>query len=324
LEKQLTALNKEATKLLYRFFKDKKMLSKKERQSLGAIISSQLAVIFKFEKSEPEQELKEIFKAVEGVSYEKVIEEEFDIMKNEMENMFEEFGFEMNFDDLHSKMTPEEMMQRTIEMEEQFKQQANKKDQQHTERKKTKKQLEKEAREKEIETARTKNISSIYKQLAKIFHPDLEQDEELKLQKEELMKRLTIAYENNDLHTLLSLELAWIQKEENNPDQLTDDKLGIYNEVLKEQVFELEDEINQALQHPRYEPLQKFAMFPHQMKSINIKHEKQEMEAMNKGIARNVERLKGNEKQALSAVKEVIHDFEIQSRYNIDFSDFFN
>ena len=42
---------------------------------------------------------------------------------------------------------------------------------------------------------------------------DLEPDEELKAGKEELMKQLTVAYENNDHHALLRLELEWLQKE---------------------------------------------------------------------------------------------------------------
>ena len=138
------------------------------------------------------------------------------------------------------------------------------------------------------------------------------------MQKKELMKQLTIAYENNDLHTLLRLEFSWIQKEENNPDKLTEHKLDIYNEVLKEQVFELEDEINQVLHHPRYASLHRLTMFPTEVKNINIKRKKEEMEILNKGMSRNIERLKGNEKEALSAVKELIRDFEIQNDFQAD------
>lgn len=323
LEQQLTELNKEATKLLYSFFKDKRLLSKKEKESLGKVIAAQLNVIFQFRKGEPEEELKEIFKAVEGISYEEALEEELDSMKNEMETMFEEFGFEMNFDDIHANMTQEDMIKKAMEMEEQLKQQAYEKEKKRTIRKKTKKQQEKEERERKVEEARSKNISSIYRLLAKVFHPDLEQNEELKLQKEELMKQLTISYENKDLHTLLRLELAWVQKEENDPGKLTDDKLGIYNEVLKEQVYELEEEINKTLQHPRYQPLQRFAMFPHQMKSIKISGEKQQIETMNNDMTLNISRLKGNEKQALAAVREVIRDFEIEHGLKMDLSQFF-
>lgn len=324
LEQQLIELNKEGTKLLYPFFKNKKLLSNKDRQSLGKIISAQLNVIFKSQQGEPEDELKEIFKAVEGISYEEAAEEDFDMMKNEMESMFEEFGFEMNFDDMHSNMTQEEIIKKAMEMEEHLKQQSFEKDKKKANRKKTKKQQEKEERERQIEEARTKNIGSIYRQLAKVFHPDLERDEELKVQKEELMKQLTIAYEKNDLHTLLSLELAWIQKEENNPSQLTDDKLGIHNEVLKEQVYELEQDINKTLQHPRYQPLQKFTMFAHQVKSINLSYEKQQIEAMKNDLIKDIAKLKGNEKQALGTVKEIIRSFEIQISSKIDFSQFFS
>lgn len=322
LEQQLTGLNKEVTKLLYRFFKDKKLLSKKERQSLGEVIAARLNTIFQFEHGEPEDELKEIFKAVEGISYEEAAEEDLCNMKNEMENMFEKFGFEMNFDDLHSKMTQEEIIKKAMEMQEEFKQQASEKDKKQKTGKKTKKQQEKEEKERQAEEARTKNIGSIYRQLAKIFHPDLEQDEELKLQKEELMKQLTIAYENKDLHTLLSLELEWVQKEENNPGKLADDKLGIYNEVLKEQVYELEEEINAALQHPRYHALQRFVMFPHQMKNLNISREKQRIEAAKNDMTISIAKLKGNEKQTLAAVREIIREFELEARSNIDFLQF--
>ncbi len=324
LEQQLTELNKEIIKLLFSFFNNKKLLSKKERKNLGGVIAGQLDEIFQLKEGEPEDELKEIFKAVQGISYEKAVEQDFNVMKDGMESIFEEFGFEMNLDGLHSKMTPEEMMRKTIEIEEELKQQAHEKEQRQTVRKKTKKELEKEEKAKLIEEARARNISSIYKQLAKILHPDLEQDEKLKLQKEELMKQLTIAYENNDLHTLLKLELTWIQNEENNFDKLTDEKLGIYNEVLKEQIRELEDELVEVYEHPRYQSLRKFSMFPDEMRSINLKHEKELAETDNKHMTLQIEKLKGTEKQALSLVKELIHEFEFKIKFNKGFSKFVN
>ena len=137
------------------------------------------------------------------------------------------------------------------------------------------------------------------------------------------MKQLTIAYEKNDLHTLLRLELAWIQKEDNNPSKLTDDKLGIYNEVLKEQVYELERDIENTLEHPRYQPLQKFTTFVNSINNINLHYEKQQIEKAKKELATDIALLKGNEKQALRTVKDIIRSFEIQVRSTIDFSKFF-
>lgn len=287
------------------------------------VIITQLSNILKLETGEPDNELKEIFKAVEGISYEEAAEEDFDTMKYEMAEMFEEQGFQMDLDDMHSKMTEEEIIKKMLEMQDQIKQQAEAKQHKQSSYKKTKKQLEKEERERLLEEARTKNISSIYRQLAKAFHPDLEQDDGLKLEKEHLMKELTAAYEKNDLHTLLRLEISWIQKEENNPDKLSDEKLKIYNEALKEQVQELEDEIHMLFQHPRYQPLQKFTMFPHQLKSINVDREKQLTEATIRDITKSIGRLKGNEKEALAEVKQIIEVQQHYSKYDEDFAGFY-
>ncbi len=55
-------------------------------------------------------------------------------------------------------------------MQDEIKQQAEAKEHKSSSYKKTKKQLEKEERERLSEELRTKNISSIYRQLAKAFH----------------------------------------------------------------------------------------------------------------------------------------------------------
>jgi hypothetical protein len=102
---------------------------------------------------------------------------------------------------------------------------------------------------------RKKSIGSIYKQLAKVLHPDLEPDAEQRSRKVVLMQELTAAYRANDLHTLLRLELEWIQHEQGDIARLTDNKLTIYNEVLREQVNELQEELFFLSRHPRYLPL---------------------------------------------------------------------
>ncbi|HLL41506.1 MAG TPA: hypothetical protein VK369_00140 [Segetibacter sp.] len=324
LDQQLTSLQKEVVKILFTFFNNRKLLSKKQKEALREVIITQLSNILKFETGEPDKELKEIFKVVEGISYEEAAEEDFDSMKYEMAEMFEELGVDMDLEDMHSNMTQEEMIKKMLEIQDELKQQAEAKQHKRSSYKKTKKQLEKAERERLLEEARTKNISSIYRQLAKAFHPDLEQNEELKLEKEQLMKQLTTAYEKKDLHTLLTLEIAWIQKEETNPDKLGDEKLKIYNEVLKQQVQELEHEIQALLEHPRYQPLQKFAMFPHELKSINIDREKQQAEASIKDITESITRLKRNEKEALAEVKNIIEIQQNYSKLHKDFASFFS
>jgi hypothetical protein len=54
---------------------------------------------------------------------------------------------------------------------------------------------------------------------------------------------------------LLRLELEWIRREEGNRERLAEEKLAIYNQVLKDQIFGLKEEIESLLYHPRYQPL---------------------------------------------------------------------
>lgn len=51
-----------------------------------------------------------------------------------------------------------------------------------------------------------KSVSDLYKELAKLIHPDLEQDEALRYRKEQLMKELTAAKDKEDVHTMLLIK----------------------------------------------------------------------------------------------------------------------
>jgi hypothetical protein len=105
------------------------------------------------------------------------------------------------------------------------------------------------------EEFRKRSIANMYKQLARVLHPDLEPDSEFRKKKVELMQELTVAFRQNDLHTLLRLEMQWIENEGGNIEQLTEEKLGVYNEVLKGQVEGLERRLRDLLFHPRYRPV---------------------------------------------------------------------
>ncbi|MEY2917940.1 MAG: hypothetical protein RIS73_1654, partial [Bacteroidota bacterium] len=80
-------------------------------------------------------------------------------------------------------------------------------------------------------------------------------DAERKAEKEILMKELTAAYEVKNLHALLTLELQWIHKENDHLESLTEDKLAIYLQILKEQARDLETEKNNILNQPQYSAL---------------------------------------------------------------------
>jgi hypothetical protein len=106
-------------------------------------------------------------------------------------------------------------------------------------KKKSKSDLQKESMEKE----KLKSIKQIYHSLARMLHPDTETDQEAIAAKQELMKTVNQAYKANELTTLLRLEMEFIHKEESHLAELTDEKLGLYIEVLKEQAQDLEQSL---------------------------------------------------------------------------------
>jgi len=306
LEQRQIALHKELTRYLYKYFRQNGLFSKNEKAILSDVISMHLQNILQLDEREPDDEFKEIFKAVENIDYDEAAQAEIEEMKQEMQSLFASRGMDFNMDDMHQKMTEEEVMKKMQELESQLRQQAERNKRPPG---KTKKQLAKEAKEKELEAARTKSIHSIYKQLVKIFHPDLEQDPVLKLEKEELMKKLTTSYKSGDLHTLLYLELQWIQKEGSNIDNLTDDKLALYNESLKHQIDDLQDEINELLHHPRYQPLYPFAGVPNQLPFISVKDIKAQKTALIRELMRSLSALRGHQNGALAELRGILHAF---------------
>ena len=80
-------------------------------------------------------------------------------------------------------------------------------------------------------------------------------------EKEELMKRVTLAYQEKDLPTLLKLEMEWVAAESHNLDKMSDDKLKLYISALLEQVAELEDERYSIRNHPRFQAIIDFSRF---------------------------------------------------------------
>ena len=75
-------------------------------------------------------------------------------------------------------------------------------------RKKTAKQLAKEACEREEAAHVSKSVQAVYRQLVAALHPDREPDPAECERKTELMKKVTVAYGNKDLLQLLELQLA--------------------------------------------------------------------------------------------------------------------
>lgn len=111
--------------------------------------------------------------------------------------------------------------------------------------KKTKKQLEKEARQQEEEALASKSVQEVYRKLVAALPPDREPDAEEQKRKTELMQRVNIAYGKKDLLLLLELQLEVEQIDPAHLSHIADSRLKYFNKILKEQLSELEQETNQ-------------------------------------------------------------------------------
>jgi hypothetical protein len=308
------ALRKELVRALAPFLDGNRLKQKSERKTLRMFIDEQLNEIAGEEGTLTDEDLLAVFKQVHGVDFGRVEQEEMEEMRSVMEEMFGELGIGIDLSDLRPDMSPEDLTAKAVEMEARIQEKAEEEERafRPPQHRKTKRQLEKEERTRQAEQLRNKSIASIYKQLAKVLHPDLEPDAARKQAKGILMQELTAAYRNNDLHTLLRLELEWIQREEGDVERLTEEKLSIYNQVLKEQVSELERELAELPYHPRYQPI----VVPAGAFSIRLRTEDPaEMRWLDEtlaGMEASITRIRNGE--PLDEVRDIIRSYRASSR----------
>jgi len=110
-------------------------------------------------------------------------------------------------------------------------------------RKKSAKASAKEAKEKEAEVQVSQSIREVYRQLAKVIHPDKEQDLAERERKTLLMQRVNEAYQKKSLLTLLEIQLEVEQIDQAALQNISEERLKHYNKILKTQYAELCQEI---------------------------------------------------------------------------------
>lgn len=263
---QLTVLRGQLVVLMNGFMTIAKGLSEHEKEDLRKLILHLLQDIFRYQPGDPEEELLDIFNALSETTYHDINEQ--------------------YLAKLRAAAAIEETLPAPVTT--------------------NKRERYKEEKERLLDALRRKNIQQLYRQLAKFFHPDLEQDPSRIQLKEDLMKQLVIAKENEDLLTMLQLELQWIELEDRHPDQVTNDKLNLYNTTLKEQVKELQEQINSLLNHPKYEFLQGFAKTPQSARFIDWKSEKNNLDNLLYGFRDIIAGLSQDTKSALKVLKGVL------------------
>lgn len=227
---------------------------KQERLEMKELIQELLDEIGKTEKGLTDLDLRETYSVVHGTSYAEHERRTLATVKENLARMHAEAGLQADFSELDSAASEADFMAKAEEL---------------TARVRKMKEAEMDAARchdhgnhstddeqlRAAEEFRKQSVAKIYRQLARVLHPDLERDSERQRQKVELMQELTVAFRQNDLHTLLRLEMQWIENESGNIERLTNEKLAVYSEVLAGQVEGLERRLQDMPLHQRYRPI---------------------------------------------------------------------
>lgn len=248
-----TALRKDLVRTLTPFIDDRR-LKAGDRRVLATLVADQLDDILMHDEA-PDQELRELFEKLHGMAYAEAAQQEVEGVRSEMAAVFAELGLDVDVPDLRVGMSEEEIAATAAEMMDQLRRSTEAHVQGRPEHRPSKREQRAEERRRRFEEMQKAGIATVYRRLAKALHPDLERDADLRTRKSTLMQEVTAAYARRDLHTLLRLELEWIDGEQADPARRGDETLSVYTELLKQQITELEAECVELPLHPRYQSL---------------------------------------------------------------------
>jgi hypothetical protein len=244
------------------------------------------------------------------------------IKKKEEKKIKQQFGVEIDIDELNKTnfANEEERQQHKEKFKEFFEryheQRAKFNDQDFfgnfgsRERKKSKTQTEKEQKLAEAEKLLNTDINKLFKDLAKIIHPDREQDPEMRAKKENLMKELSNARDNMNIAEILSIKLL---VDELIPDNQTntefnDSSIKRFVSIIKTKIKDLENTIAQKLySHPLFEDFNSRSIGLEQV-TKHIKGVVTIAKRETNIIQSNVEELASNPKTIKQHIKEFEED----------------
>jgi hypothetical protein len=108
-----------------------------------------------------------------------------------------------------------------------------------------------ETKKKLADDMEKKSIAELYKELAKLIHPDLEQNEAIRYRKEQLMKELTAAKEKEDIHAMLFIKQKAdvINKTSSSEKTYSLQLLKLYNNSMKKKLEALKRQLQQKIFH---------------------------------------------------------------------------
>jgi hypothetical protein len=232
-------------------------LQRLEKEKLADFIKSQAAsLVHQYDQEELSELLQRYTDPVPTT------EDNQHATKSQTQNLLKNvLGLDVNLEDLSNL----EAFQ--AKLEQQMQEEQERREAQRTHRQKSKAQQAKEAKLK----AQLQNISKasrrLYTTLAKLLHPDRERDATARLWKEEAMKKVTIAYHQDDFFELLRLQMEFMHEQEQLLTQVPEDQLSYYVHLLQEQIREMEDEHSNYYLGPDAQLYHEFGGTPKQMET---------------------------------------------------------
>jgi signal transduction histidine kinase len=216
---------------------DQEGLTKRERDKLSQIIID--LVLNALEFDDQNDALKALYNKHSRSDFDEEESDHLDFMRAMLE---ESLGVDLGGDvDLRSPEAVFEKIQEQIHAQEEL----------GPKRKPRKKSAKQEAKEQfmEEESQQLKqSIREIYRKLASALHPDREADPHERERKTMLMQRANEAYQRGALLELLELQLELEHIDSAHLATITGDRIKHYIKILKEQLFELDSEV-QRIEH---------------------------------------------------------------------------
>lgn len=214
---------------------DQKGLTKTERRVVQDVICEMAEQLL---AETGDAALKDIYNKHSGSDYDS---EEAEAAGGVREAMAQMFGIDLGDADLAG--SPEDVMAQVREHMEKMQQQGSEEPDPRSRRKKTAKQVAREAAAKAEADQTSLSIREVYRKLASALHPDREPDPDERARKTTLMQRVNQAYDKKDLLKLLELQLELEHIDAQHIANLSEERLKHFNKILREQLAELEQEI---------------------------------------------------------------------------------
>lgn len=316
LEVQILQQRKTLVRRLFPYLRSREIPGRQQRTTLRALITENLDQIVAGEGELKDDDLKSIRDEI-AKSMPMAPEDDeggpggLEDLKGIFEADFKRMGVDVDLSRFRPGMSPHEFFETLADVESQLKSGGSGKPEADP-FSKPRRETREEVRARMEEELRQRDLGSLYKQLAKLLHPDLESDPILRVEKEAAMKELTTAYKKKDLHAILRLELEWISREQADAGRLTDEKLRVYNGILKEQVAELQARLQQVAYHPRFLPLARYEHPFFGPGQIDGRSAREELTTELAGLSDTVEWLNGP--KPAEAVRSVIREARQESK----------